>query len=211
MGYTLSNNWTGFKIKTAPTLEPVTASDVRAQLRLDDETQDDMINVLIKAARQAVEVKTKRTLIKTVYQLYYEKFPSYEADKNQFQVYPYQMELLRFPIISVDSIKYYDTDGTLTTLSATEYTSDLVSVPARVTPAYGKSWPSTRDMVNAVVIEYSAGYGTTAASVPEALRQAIIMLVCDLFEHPEANVEVKLEENRALNFLLASYTLGGVY
>jgi hypothetical protein len=54
-------------------------------------------------------------------------------------------------------------------------------------------------------VAYTAGYGTTAASVPAAIRQGIISLVIDLFEHPERSPELSLQDNPSVRRLLDAY------
>ena len=189
-------DWTGIKLYTAPAIEPVTAAELRDYLRLDDTSQDTMLDSLIKGAREAVEKQIHRTLITTVWRLYFDEFPD-------------EILLIRPPIQSVDAIKYIDTDGTEQEL--TSYKADIISEPARIQTAYGENWPSTRTETNAVYVEYTAGYGDTGTDVPAALLTAIKALAADIYEHPEDNVELNLSENRTINRLLAGYYLPEIY
>ena len=65
-----------FKILTAPAAEPVTADEVKDQLRLDGTDQDTMIDLLIAAARAGVEKYLGRALITQTLQLFYDSFPA---------------------------------------------------------------------------------------------------------------------------------------
>jgi hypothetical protein len=58
--------------------------------------------------------------------------------------------------------------------------------PARLTPIYGGSWPQTQDVINAFTVRFTAGYGTTAASVPYDVKAAIKLLIGHLYENREA-------------------------
>ena len=191
-------DWTGIKIKTAPAVEPVTVQEMREYLSLGGTEDDTLLTGLITAARSALEKSTGRTFITTTYQLYFDGF------------FLSPIKLARPPVQSVSSITYVDEDGVTQTLSSTLYTVDVSSLYGRVSPAYGESWPVTRAQDNAVCIEFKAGYGDAAASVPEPLKIAIKMLAADVYEHREANVEVALSKNRSLDFLLAGYTIPGV-
>ena len=115
------------------------------------------------------------------------------------------MELYRSPAQSVTSIKYYDADGVLQTWDSSNYILDKSAVPSVITTAPDISYPDTQNRSQAVQIEYVAGYGDTGDDVPAAIRQAILMLASDIYEHPEANVELKLSENKTLGHLLAAY------
>jgi len=194
-------DWTGIKIFTAPTIEPVTLAELKTYMRMDSTAYDTMLTSYITACREAVERHTGRTFISTTYELYLDEFPS----DNGY------IELIYPPVQSVSSIYYnQESDGVLTLLASTKYTTDLVSLYPRIEPAYDEDWPDTRAMVNAVKVTYVAGYGATAASVPETLKTCIKALASDLFEHPESNIEVNLAENKTYKFLLNSYAIPGV-
>ena len=185
--------WSGVKIKTEPSEEPVSISELKAQLRLDNSDQDSMLTSLIKAARQAVEAKLHRTLCSTTYIQYHDEFEN-------------PIELYRPPATSVTAVTYLDEDDAEQTLDSSNYNLDLNSLPPRIKLADSASWPSISSAPAAVRVEFVAGYGG-ASDVPEPIRQAILMLAADLYEHSEANVEVTLNENKTLNFLLAAYAV----
>jgi uncharacterized phiE125 gp8 family phage protein len=79
------------------------------------------------------------------------------------------------PVQSIDSIKYIDTDGNQQTLSTDVYQLDS-TCPSRILLKANQSWPSTMDIENAVTVEYAAGFGDSAAMVPEPIKLAIKFL-----------------------------------
>ena len=89
------------------------------------------------------------------------------------------------PVRSIDSIKYYDADGVQQTISAADYHVVLGNHlhPARIVPAVGKSWPSTWTLPGAVLITFTAGWGTTWNDVPEDLRAAVLRMMAHFHEH----------------------------
>jgi uncharacterized phiE125 gp8 family phage protein len=90
------------------------------------------------------------------------------------------------PAATITSIVYTNSAGTAATWSATEYQLDATGFVGRLSPAYGYSWPSeTLRELAGITITYTAGYGATAASVPEEIRHAIMMLVGELYENRE--------------------------
>lgn len=151
----------------APAIEPITLDDARLYLRMDGTSYDAPISQCIKAARQYIEASTKRALIEQQWDLFLDRFPSPTA--SIYLDYP--------PIISVDSISYYDGDGVVQTLATADYLVDTATEPARITPGVDLYWPETQTRVNAVTVRYTAGYGDEAGEVPEGLRQAIRNLV----------------------------------
>jgi uncharacterized phiE125 gp8 family phage protein len=46
-------------------------------------------------------------------------------------------------------------------------------------------WPLTRSSINSVVIRYEAGYGDSAADVPQAIRHGILIEIANLYENRE--------------------------
>jgi len=151
---------------------PVSIDRARQHLRVDETSEDQLIADMIDAATRVAQNFTRRQFITATYKLYLDYFPT-------------EIELPRPPLQSVESIQYYDTDGTLQTLDSSVYTVDNKSTVGKVVEAYGQSWPSTRDMVNAVVVEFVAGYGDKEEDVPGHIRQAIRLIVGHMFEHRE--------------------------
>ena len=161
-----------YKIKTAPGTEPLTTAEAKAHMNVTISADDSYIDTLITAARLYVEDKIRRSLITQTVEAYFDSFHGC-------------IELERGPVQAVSSIKYTDADGVQQTLASTEYDVDLVSSPPRIVPAYGKSWPSTRDVMNSVVIDYDAGYGS-AADVPQPIKHAMLLFVGHLYENRES-------------------------
>lgn len=163
-----------------PTAEPVTLAEAKAQLKVDASADDALITSLITAARQQAEetgafgFSHGRALVTQTLALFLDGFP--DADGA--------IEVPRPPLASVTSITYVDTAGTTQTLASSDYTVDAKSKPGRVAPAFGKSWPATRDVINAVTVTFDAGYGT-AAAVPESIKREIKALLVHLYERRE--------------------------
>lgn len=161
-----------WKLATAPTVEPVSADELKSHLRIDGTDEDAYLAALIEAAREHVEEITWRALISQSWDFYLSEF------KN-----PIKMPRPR--LISVTHIKYYDTAGVQQTLADTVYELDTASEPGFVRLKYGQSWPTCRGHEDDIVIQFKAGYGTTAASVPRPIRQAILLLAGHWFENRE--------------------------
>lgn len=158
-----------------PILEPVTLNQVKSQLKFDlsDDSPDDDINDLIPAAREWCEEYQNRSYITQTLELALDSWPCDNA-----------IILPRPPLQSVVSIEYTNNEGVTTTWSDSNYVVDDYSEPAKLVKAYGKTWPSVSlNVVNGIVIQYTAGYGLTDADVPAKIKQAIIVLVAFWFEN----------------------------
>lgn len=166
---------------TAPVLEPVSLNEAKQHIRVTADDEDTLINQLIISARQRAEVYMKRAILTQTLEIYSDAFESY-------------IDLPFSPVQSVVSIKYIDTDGGEQTLDAAEYSLSNKRTPAVVVEAYGKTWPTTRDQLDAVTVQYVAGW-LNPASVPGPIKSAILLMVGDMYRNRE---DVSPEENYQL-------------
>lgn len=135
--------------------------------------EDDLLNSLIEAARKAMETHLNRAIITQTWYFYFNDFPASD-----------RMRLGMGTLQSVTSVKYTDTDSSQSTFSTDYYEADTVAVPGEIVLKYGQSWPSaTLKTVNPIVVEAVVGYGASSSYVPENIRQAILILISDLYEH----------------------------
>ena len=162
----------GLTLDTAPALEPITLAEAKAHLRITSTDDDVYITTLITVAREWAETYTARALITQTWDWTLDGFPAEpRVPKPELQ--------------SILSINYVDTDGDSQLLAASKYQVDISYKPARVMPAYGEAWPATRSQFNAVTVQFKAGYGDSASDVPAAIRQAMLLIIGELYERRE--------------------------
>lgn len=157
---------------TDATVEPLSVEQAKRHLREDvaDPYVDEAIADMITAARMDAEHRLQRTLITTEWRLTLDAFP---CDS-----------VIRLPMgrtLLVYSVKYVDEAGTLQTVAPERYLVDYTGDTARITPAHGLRWPGTRVQPGAVQVQYTAGYGATAASVPAPIVSWIKLALTDLY------------------------------
>jgi len=182
-----------YKISTAISTEPLTASEVKLHLRLtSDTTEDTLLAAMIKRAREYCEGYTGRGLATQTVTAYLDEFPC----ENE-------IELPLAPLQSVTSIKYKNSAGTETTMTVTtQYLVDTDSDPGRIVLPYGVSWPSfTPYPVNPITIVYVAGY----VSIPETLKQAMLLLIGHWYENRENTGEATKEIEFAATALMSMH------
>ncbi len=160
---------------------PVSLADMKLHLRIESgiTADDTLITTLISAATTYCQEFQHRSYVTQTRYQYSDAFPRW------FSV-PYP------PLISVTSIVYIDTAGSQQTLDSGQYRVDIKNEPGRITEAYNVSWPATRDLTNAVVLTYSAGYGA-AAAVPDTVKEAIKLLVNHWYEHRESVSDIPVQ------------------
>jgi uncharacterized phiE125 gp8 family phage protein len=190
----------GRVLVTGPAVEPLTRDEVKLHLRIDPAitVEHDLVDALITAARTYVENDTSRALITQTWRTYYDRFPYLN----------YRDAVLSLPLLPVQSIthiKYYDESGVLVTLPATDYDIDLES--GRILSGGELFWPYTQYVLNAVEVQFVAGYGATSASVPAPFKQAMKLLIGHWYENRQEVVigTISTTMDMAVNALLSPY------
>lgn len=173
--------------------EPVIIADVENHCRLGSNGiatagQKTAANIFIGSARRQAEAITRRQLITATWEMVLDPsdFPAGTREPVEIPMPPLQ---------SITSVKYYDVDGVLQTLSASLYRVIIetgpMCQPGLVVPVYGQVWPSIRDDYGAVTIRFVAGYGTAGSSIPEDVRNWMLLNIGNLWENRETIVVSK--------------------
>jgi uncharacterized phiE125 gp8 family phage protein len=172
----------GLTVVSAPTAEPLTLDEGKAQLNMVDEDHDDeLIDAMLVAVREAVEDRTRSFLMERPVELRLSGFPC-------GPIYlPKVPKGDGIPPVSVSSITYTDTAGDTQTWSASSYTVDLYSSPPSIVPVYDTPYPSTRDVPNAVVVSYTVGFGS-ADDIPFKVKAAMKVMLADLYKDRESRI-----------------------
>jgi uncharacterized phiE125 gp8 family phage protein len=162
------------KLITSPLLEPVSLSEVKAQIGIQssDTASDGIIARRITEARQWAEDYTRRAFLT-------------QTREVRWDFFPIKMELPS--ALTIVSVKYIDNDGLLQTVSSSDYTLDTYPDVPFLRAVYGTVWPAARDEENSVRVQFTAGYGATPSMVPAPIREAIILLVGHAMNHQSNN------------------------
>jgi uncharacterized phiE125 gp8 family phage protein len=161
--------------------EPVSLETARLHLRLDTlgspptHPDDALVTALITVAREAVENFTELTVAVNTFQVKLDFFENLAID------------LGTYPVNSITSITYVDTNGSTQTIPSADYVLDTFSKPAQIVLAYDKQWPPVRNQPNAATVTFEAGYTGDTSPVtnvlPKALIQAMLLTITDLYEN----------------------------
>ena len=196
----------GLTQTAAPAEEPVTTAVAKLHMRVspDYDTEDDLIDIYIAAARVICENITHRQFVTATWAMTLRAFPTVSANGSEVLYLP------RPSGISVTSLAYVDTDGEDQTLvDGTDYSTDFTTLVSTISPFYNTTWPSTRDQKKAVTVTYTAGYGA-ASAVPGNIKAAILMVTADQYEHRMLAHELKVIENKTVMLLLGPAIVPGV-
>lgn len=177
---------------TAPTDLPVSTAELKTQLRIDFADDDALLDRYIEAATDYVQIRSKHQLIDATFEYTIDGFPGSTLFNGTTAVkasptspLSTTIQLPKYPVQSITSIKYIDTDGNEQTLSSSLYQLDETHRPCRVSPAYNETWPDTRAQMEAVAIRFVSGHGADETAVPENLKQAVMLLAGAWYENRE--------------------------
>lgn len=186
----------GHKQTVAPTVEPVTAAELRTHLR---ETAtglpDSEANAFIAEARTWIEQQTNIAMTTQTWLVAMDRWPSAREEwwdgvrqGSRSELYGPQsysdITLPRYPLQNVSGVNVYDEDGNATAVSvATVFDVDTYSTPGRMNLKRGQTWPIALRANNAIEVTYVSGYGDTAADVPAPLAGAVKRLAAHLYAH----------------------------
>lgn len=153
-----------------PLAEPLSLAEIKAHLRLDDESEDALIAGYLIAARQAVERYVRRALIAQRWQLVLDAWPSGP------------LRFPRPPLLAVEAVRVLDTAGAATLVPASDYRVETRAEPGFLLASAGTGLPAPGLPASGIEIDFVAGYGDDWNAVPAPVRQALLMLVTGLFE-----------------------------
>ena len=188
----------GLTVSSQPAVEPVSVSEAKTHLRVETSDDDTYIGSLISAARQLVELQTRRTLITQSFELTLDRFPQGA------------IRIPRSPVQSITSIVYLDENGDEQTLDSSLYRLNETTIVASVAPEYGESWPSTLATTKSVTLTFVAGYGDAADDVPEPIKHAIKLMIGTYYDPVRQTVvmgDAPSEVPQSASFLLGPYMI----
>jgi uncharacterized phiE125 gp8 family phage protein len=169
----LPSHGNGFvRVKTPPEIEPVTLDEARGFARVDGTSEDTLIELLITAAREAVEGFLMKALIEQTLVL-------------SMDWWPEPLTLPRPPLISVTEVRTVAEDGTETAYSSDSYyVRNLSQFVSEIVVKTGVTPPINTDRYHGgYEVEYKTGYGKDGPDVPASIRHGILMLVAHLYEN----------------------------
>lgn len=160
----------------------VDRTEAKLFLRVDHTSEDDLIDALITSARVWVQSYTGRSLTNETYDLRYRDFPQW----GKPLIVPHA------PLSSVTSITYLDEDGVSQTWAATNYHARALSGPTAqrgwIEVSSETEYPTTSTEAEyPVIVRAVCGYGN-AGAVPKGLKQAMLLLIGDMYEQRQETV-----------------------
>jgi len=182
------------QLLTPPAVEPVTLDGAKAHLKVDTSADDALITDLIAAARARAEWHLGRALITQGWMLWLDAWPAV-------------IEVPLPPLQAVTSITAYALNDAATVLDPATWQVDASSAPARIALKANAAPPVNLRALNAVAVEFTAGYGNAAGDVPAPIREAILQMIADAYAN---RGDAKVEVSSAALARLAPYRIAKI-
>jgi uncharacterized phiE125 gp8 family phage protein len=167
------------EIVTASTGYPILLDTIKDHLRIErgETAENDYLKGLRDAATDQVESITNRKLMT---QTWYAYFDDWSADEY--------IELPYSPLQSVPTtgIVYTNSTSGSTTFGSSAWEADTVSEPGRIVLENSESWPT--DILhqrNPIQVKYVVGYGAASTTVPQPIKQAMLLMIGQWHEQRE--------------------------
>lgn len=182
-------SWTQLPVRpvrvTGPAADPVSVSEVKAWARIDGTDSDTLLTSMLAGAVAHLDGYSGilgRCLINQTWRV------SFRTWKPYFY--------LPFPdVTAVSSVKYFDEANVEQTVSSGLY--QLVETDSASFVRFTDDFTDPGlydDRLDAIRVEFVAGYGDASSDVPEAIRIAIMMIASQWYENREATQPQTFQE-----------------
>ena len=167
-----------------PFQEPVTDDEAKLYLRVEHSLDDHIIRMMIAAARSMVEAYTGQTLIEQKWRL-------------TIDAHDGLIKLIKLPLAP-----FVRLEGRPKKIQR-EHTIEITNYKLRRDAGFATVELLTNlTSYDVLQLEFVVGYGETAESVPVAYKQAILMLVAEMYEN-RVGADTNVVMNDTVKSLLA--------
>lgn len=199
---------------TGTSVLAVTLDEAKTYLKIPTSftQQDALITLLIQSSTSFFERFTGRDLINKTYKTYLDNFPIGTSTYKLVGLTPISLSYADNGIVirksklqSISSIKYYS-EGVLETWDNTEYYfTDMVDYSA-IYLVNEETFPIVDERKQAIVIEFIAGYGTDATTIPYEVKEALLQMIAYLYDN-RGDCECSGGFPNMANILFSSYKI----
>jgi uncharacterized phiE125 gp8 family phage protein len=155
---------------------PVTADEIKADLRIQHTNDDTRIAGLIAAATDFMDVPSGAIGKALIHQTWALSVESYDPDNG--------IVIPVTPVSSITSIQYFDTENVSRTLTVSDFHLYGNQDRAWIKAKSGVVVPAVFNRLDAITVTFVAGFSDSSVGVPSSIRQAISILIAHWYENP---------------------------
>lgn len=148
-----------------PAIEPISLDEMKTYLRLDTNQENPLVEQLIKVARRMIEDYTSRALITQVHRV----MTNFDECPDGNVVLPIA------PVQGLHALPQIMIGKSMEKVSGHKLDQSRSQARVQINTYYSDE--------STICIDYRCGYGDTADDVPDPLKQAILLLVAELYEN----------------------------
>lgn len=179
---------------TAPATSPISVTEAKEYLRVDNNLEDTRIQMMIDAATMRLENETGLKFIEQVWDLFCDHFPYANNSawwdgvrETSIKEVLGQGKNITLPIGKCTQLMQFNTyadDGIAIDAGVSNYVFDSVGNRGRVGLKLGGVWPATvLRPNNGIQFRVKVGFGTSSANIPADLKMAVSELVAHMYEN----------------------------
>ena len=182
-----------YKVTSGPSTPILTTAEAKNYLKIDTSADDTLISDMVASATDYCENYLGQKFITQTIAEVFDKIPKPKIG----DLFP-TLFLTVHPVQSVTSITYTDTNETEQTWNASLYKVDTYRKAARITPSYGEVFPDILAEINSLTVTYVAGYGDASSDAPASIRQAVRLVLSDMYHNRSDFVKEKYSASQSL-------------
>lgn len=196
-----------YKVTTPAAALAVSLDDVKLQLHITDDLQNDILTIYINAATIYAEKLTRRDFINRSYTTFRDAFPGVGEGYYQFGDIPISgnvsvlggnvgFELRKSALRSITTIKHLVND-LLVTVADSVYYNTVEEDYSEVLTKADQEWPDNTDArLQAIEIVFVAGFGAADTDMPKWVTLGIMQHVANLFyNRGDCSCEADIKNN----------------
>lgn len=175
-------------IAVEPALEPLSLIEAKEHLRVEYGEENQYIQNLIRSARYTCEQLTQRVYIQRTLD-------------QKHECWAWQLEVFPGPLQTISSVKYFDSDGVEQTVDDSLYFANPAASTYGIRFTTDFTFPTLHLSRPApITVRYVAGYSTDPLSLPEHIRQAMLLLIGHWFVNRQSVVTGTIATELPLGF-----------
>ena len=174
-----------YEVITPPVGLAVLLATFKEHAKTNASVSDPLLTLYLEAAIKYGEQLTRRDFINRTYKTFRDDFPGTQVFNlnsltNSGNV---GFELRRSKLQTVNSVKYLKS-AVLTTVASTVFYNTFENDYSKVLTLDGQVWPTDADIrLQAVEIEFVAGFGASDTDVPDYIQEAIMLHATQMLEN----------------------------
>lgn len=174
-----------YEVITAPVSLPVFIDTFKNHAKANSSVSDSLLNLYLAAATKYGEQLTRRDFINRTYKTFRDVFPGTQVFNlnslaNSGNV---GFEIRRSKLQSVTSVKYLK-DDVLTTVASSVFYNTFENDYSKILTLNNQAWPTDADnRLQAIEIEFVAGFGKDDTFVPECIKEAIMLHATQMLQN----------------------------